>query len=66
MADTTQTLRRGLPRSSTIRIEKYLGLAALAAGLAGIVAICGSVDGVWHYTKELMGSLYLLAVVVSG
>lgn len=66
MADATETLQRSLPRPAGVRLERYLGIAAAAAGIVGVLAMFGSTETLWYYTRQVFGALYLLAAVVAG
>ncbi len=66
MADASQTYRRGIAQPAGPRFEKYLGIVGTAAALLGVVAIFGSTETIWYYTRELFASLYLLALTVAS
>ena len=66
MADTTQTYQRSLPRPAGVRLERYLGVIAVAAGIIGVIAMFGSTETAWDYAQHVLGALYLLAQVVVG
>lgn len=66
MADATQTYQRSLPQPAGVRLERYLGVAAVAAGVIGVIAMFGSTETVWYYARQVLGTLYLLAQVVAG
>ena len=65
MADATGTYRRDLARPSSLRLEKYLGLVGAAAGAVGVAMVFGF-DAIWHSVQHVLGTLYLLAVVIAG
>ena len=44
--------------------ERYLGVASAAAGIVGIVAICGSPMALWDYAAALGDALWSLALAV--
>jgi len=66
MADATQTYSRSLPQPAGVRLERYLGIAAAAAGIIGVVALFGSSESAWYYARQVLGALYLLAQVVAS
>jgi hypothetical protein len=66
MADATETYQRSLPQPAGIRLERYLGIAAAVAGIVGVFAMFGSTETLWYYTRQVFGTLYLLATVVAS
>jgi hypothetical protein len=66
MADATTTYRRSPPRSHGAPFERYVGLASAVGGLIGIVAIFGSPELIWHYAREVLGTLYVLALAIAS
>ena len=66
MADATQTYQRSLPQPAGARLERYLGVAAVAAGIVGSIAMFGSAESLWYYARQVFGALYFLAAVVAG
>lgn len=66
MADTTQTYRRGFFQLNGLNLERYLGLAVAVAAMIATVAVFGSFAALWSDTKQVLGMLYMLAVVVAS
>ena len=66
MADATESYQRSLPRPAGVRLERYLGVAAAAMGLIGVLAMFASNETLWFYGRQVLGSFYLLARVVVG
>ncbi len=66
MADATETCQRGLRQPPGLRLERYLGIAAAGAGILGLVALFGSPEALWLYTRKLLGTFYLLAMIVAS
>lgn len=66
MADATETYQRNLRQPAGPRLERYLGIAAMTAGTIGVVAMFASTETLWHYIRQVFGTLYLLAAVVAG
>lgn len=66
MADATETYQRTLPQPAGLRLERYLGVAAAAAAVFGVLALFGSTETAWYYTRQVFGAFYVLATVVAG
>jgi hypothetical protein len=57
------------PRRSLARPglgERYLGIASVLVGAAGVVAICGSPEALWAYAREFARAVFLFAASVFG
>jgi hypothetical protein len=54
------------PHGRAVTADRYLGLASLVAGAAGIVALCGSPDALWSYAADLAGAFWSVAVSLAG
>ena len=55
-----------MPRPAGLRLERYLGVAAVTAGIIGVLAMFGSPETLWSYARQIFGTVALLAAVVTG